>query len=88
MLVISHPADIKVDFASIDSIQGLCKSKLYPVTGRLVNGNSNMVCKKFKDTGKVMGTRCGYEYDYEAWCIYQDESQERGEVKRYGDALE
>jgi len=57
MLVISHPADVKLDFASIDSIQGLCKSKLYPTTGGLVKGNSNMVCKKFKDTGKVVRTR-------------------------------
>jgi hypothetical protein len=66
MLVVLHPANIKLDFASIDSIQRLCKSKLYPTTGRLVNGNSNMVCKKFEDTGKVVQTRA-YEYDYEAW---------------------
>jgi len=46
---------------------GLCKSKLYPTTGRLVNGNSNMVCKKFEDRKKVgVNTGCGYEYDYEA----------------------
>jgi len=45
---------------------GLRKSKLYPTTGRLVNGNSNMVCKKFEDRKKVgANTGCGYEYDYE-----------------------
>jgi hypothetical protein len=69
IFVVLHPADIKLDFASIDSIHGLCKRKLYPTRGRLVKGNSNMVCKKFEDTGKgkVVQTRCAYEYDYEAW---------------------
>jgi hypothetical protein len=57
---------------------GLCKSKLYPTTGRLVNGNSNMVCKKFEEkvganagVGTSMITKHG--------CIYQ--------VKRYGNAV-
>ena len=37
-----------------------------------------MVCKKFEDRKKVgANTGCGYEYDYEAGCIYQDESQRR-----------
>ena len=50
----------QIDFASIGKIQDLCKSKLYPTTGRLVKKNSNMVCKKFEDTGKGMvQTQCG-----------------------------
>jgi len=53
----------QVEFASISSIQDLCKSKLYPTTGRLVKGNSNMVCKKFEDTEKrLVQTHCAYEY--------------------------
>jgi len=56
---------------------GLCKGKLYPTAGRLVKENSNMVCKKFEDRKKRLVQGWGYEYDYEAGCIYQDESQRR-----------
>jgi hypothetical protein len=58
---------------------GLCKRKLYPTTGRLVNGNSSMVCKKFEDRKKVGANkgRGGTSMITKQGCIYQDESQRR-----------
>ena len=70
----------QIDFASIGRIQDLCKSKLYPTTGRLVKGTATWYARSSKTRGRSWCKHdVGKSTNYEIWCVCQIETT--GEVK-------
>jgi len=71
---ISHPANVKVDFASIGSIQGC--AKIVPDDGEASKrGQQHGMQEVRRHVEGVGSDNVGTSIHYEGWCIYQNESQ-------------
>lgn len=78
----------QIDFASIGKIQDLCKSKLYPTTGRLVKKTATWYARSSKTQGRGWCRHnVGKSTDYEV-CVNIKMNRRRGEeVEQYDIAV-